>query len=102
MMSSPHGGTLHPRHAFKYQMRSEISLNFSVNSVISFIAASTVFGGCRLNQQKRTQTPQHSLPARAFLNAKHAQLHSSSPKKELIIAIFYITHEANIHIHSVL
>jgi len=29
-----HRGTLlsHPQHAFKYQMRSEISLNFSVNS----------------------------------------------------------------------
>jgi len=29
-------GTLlsHPRHAFKYQMRSESSLNFSVNSKI--------------------------------------------------------------------
>ena len=35
----------------------------------------------RLNQQKRTQTPQHTLPARAFQSAKHAQLHSSSPKK---------------------
>ena len=35
-MSPPHGGTLlsHPQHAFKYQMRSEISLNFSVNSEI--------------------------------------------------------------------
>jgi len=44
---SSHRGTLlsHPRHAYKYQMRSEISLNFSVNSVTPSIAASTVFGG---------------------------------------------------------
>ena len=87
MMSLPHRGTLlsHPQHAFKYQMRSEISLNFSANSESfnssSSIAASTLFGRCRFNQQKRTQMLQHSLPAIAFQSAKHAQLHSSSPKK---------------------
>jgi len=44
----------------------------------------------RLNQQKRTQTPQHTLHARAFQSAKHAQPQISPllPKKALIIAIF--------------
>ena len=73
--------------------QNESSLNFSVNSEIlnsSPPLPQALFSvdEFRLNQQKRTQTPQHTLPARAFQSAKHAQLHSSSPKKELIIAIF--------------
>ena len=42
----------------------------------------------RLNQQKQPQKLQHSLLVKAFQSAKHAQLHSFSHKKELIIAIF--------------
>jgi len=62
--------------------QNESSLNFSVNSVISFIAASTVFGGCRFNQQKdsnaSTFAPCESLPERKTRSTADI---SSSPKK---------------------
>jgi len=94
----------HPQHAFKYQMRSEISFNFSVNSEIFNsspplpqalfsvdVGLISKSGLKRLNirSMREHSRTQNTLNCILF------------PKRRLSTPFFYITH-ANIHIHSVL
>jgi len=101
-MSAPHGGTLlsHPQHAFQYQMRSESSLNFSVNSEIFNSSPPLPQALFSVDVGLISKSGLECFNIRSLREHSRAQNTLNCilllPKKELIIAIF-LYHSCQYH-----